>query len=209
MAWDALEQRLERQNAVTLQVLRASRSDIAARGLRPLVVGQALQIAIGVACLALFAPIWVAHRHDAAVLVAGLVLHAYFVGMIIVAAMVQLQIARIDFAAPVVAIQRQLLSLRKTYAIGGACVVGLPWWFLMAPLLVVLTRGAIMQVAPAVIWIQLLVGALGLLGTGWFYRWAHRPQRAALALRMDQGVTGASIRRAQTAAADIARFEQE
>ena len=209
LAWHALDRRLDRQNVLTLQMFRDARGDAATRGLRPLVWGQALQIAVGAAGLVMFAPIWIAHRHDVAVLVAGLVLHAYFVGMIVVAAMVQVQVARIDFAAPVVAIQRQLLLLRKIYAVGGACVVGLPWWFLTAPLLVVLTRGAIMQNAPAVIWIQLVVGATGLLATGWFYRWAHKPQRAALARRLDLSATGASIRRAQAAAADIARFEQE
>lgn len=129
--------------------------------------------------------------------------------MIIVAAMVQTQIARLDFAAPVVTIQRQLLTLRKIYAMGGTCVVGLPWWFLTAPLLVDLTRGAIVKNAPEVIWIQPAVGALGLLGTAWLYRWAHRPQRAALARRLDNTATGASIRRAQAAAADIGSFERE
>lgn len=209
LAWQALDRRLEQQHALTVQIFRDSRIDTARRGLRPLVWGQAVQMLIGAAGLLLFAPLWVAHRHDPAVLVAGLVLHAYFVGMIIVGAIVQVQIARIDFSAPVVAIQRQLLKLRKIYAVSGACVVGLPWWFLTAPLLVVLTRGAIMQNAPEVIWMQLVVGALGLLGTGWFYRWAHRPQRAGLARQLDQSVTGASIRRAQAVAADIARFEQE
>jgi hypothetical protein len=168
-----------------------------------------VQMLVGVIGLLLFVPLWMAHRDQPAVVIAGLVLHAYFLGMIIMAAVVQARIARLDFSAPVVAIQRQLLALRKVYAIGGACVVGLPWWFLTAPLLVVLTHGAIIQNAPQVIWMQLGVGALGLLVTGWFYRWVHQPQRAAWAQRMDRSATGASIRRAQAAAADIARFEQE
>jgi hypothetical protein len=209
LAWQALDRRLDQQHALNVQMFRDSRTDAARRGLRPLIWGQTLQMVIGAAGLLVSAPVWVAHRDQPAMLVAGLVLHAYFLGMIIVAAMVQVQIARIDFATPVVAIQRQLLTLRRIYAIGGACVVGLPWWFLTAPLLVLLTGGAIMQNAPQVIWAQLAVGALGLLGTGWFYRWAHRPQRVALGRRLDKGATGASIRRAQAAAADIARFEQE
>lgn len=209
LAWQTLDRRLEQQHALNVQLYRDARTDKARRGLRPLLWGQALQMLIGVMGLSVFVPVWIAHRDQLAVVVAGLTLHAYFIGMIIVAAMVQAQIARIDFGAPVVSIQRQLLTLRKIYAIGGACVVGLPWWFLTAPLLVVLTRGAIMQKAPEVIWMQLAVGALGLLATGWFYRWLHQPQRAAWARRLERSATGASIRRAQTAAADIARFEQE
>jgi len=209
LAWQKLDRRLEQQHALNVQLFRDSRTDKARRGLRPLAWGQSLQMLVGVMCLFVFVPMWIAHRDQPAVVISGLVLHAYFLGMIIVAAMVQTQIARIDFGAPVLTIQRQLLTLRKIYAVNGAFVVGLPWWFLTAPLLVVLTHGAIMQKAPEAIWIQLAVGALGLLGTWWFYRWAHRPSRAALAQRLERSATGASIRRAQTAAADIARFEQE
>jgi len=209
LAWQTLDRRLEHQHMLNVLMFRDSRTDKARRGLRPLVWGQALQMLVGVIGLGLFVPIWVAHRDQSAVLIAGLVLHAYFLCMIIVAAMVQVQIAHIDFGAPVVAIQRQLLTLRKIYAIGGTCMVGLPWWFLTAPLLVVLTRGTIMTYAPQVVWIQLGVGVLGLFGTGWVYRCAHRSQRAELARRLDHIVTGASIRRAQATAAEIARFARE
>jgi hypothetical protein len=208
-AWQALDRQLEQQHALNLQIFRDRRLDKARRGLRPLVWGQAIQIIIGIAGALLFAPIWIAHMHQPAVLLAGLVMHLYCLGLIIVGAVVQAHIVRIDYAAPVLVIQRQLLKLRKIYAVGGAVVVGLPWWFLTAPLLVVLTRGAIMDKAPSVIWIQLAIGAAGLLATWWFHHWAHRPERARLARALDDSTTGGSIRRAQAAADDIARFEQE
>jgi hypothetical protein len=88
-------------------------------------------------------------------------------------------------------------------------VVGLPWWFLTAPLLVVLSRGAVMTNAPSVIWIQLAIGAAGLLATWWFHRWSRRPERAVLARKLDDSTAGGSIRRAQVALDEIARFEQE
>ena len=136
-------------------------------------------------------------------------MHVYCLGLIIIGAVVQASIARLDYAAPVLVIQRQLLKLRRIYAVGGALVVGLPWWFLTAPLLVVLSRGAIMQNAPLVIWSQLAIGAVGLLATWWFHRWSHRPERAALARKLDASTTGGSLRRALAATDDIARFEQE
>ncbi|BDU20585.1 serine/threonine protein kinase [Dyella sp. GSA-30] len=208
-AWQVLDQRLQQQHTLNVQFFRDSRLDKLQRGLRPLVWGQAIQIIIGVLGALFFAPIWIAHRHEPAVLIAGLVMHLYCIGMIVVGAVVQAQVARIDYSAPVVAIQRQLLRLRKSYSVAGACVVGLPWWFLTAPLLVVLTRGGIMVAAPSAIWIQLAVGALGLLATAWFYRWSHRPERAELARRIDDSTVGGSIRRAQAALDDIARFERE
>lgn len=209
IAWQSLDHRLEQQHALNVQMFRDGRLDKMRRGLRPLVWGQALQMLIGAAALLVLAPIWIAHRHDPAVLIAGVVMHLYCIGLIAFGAVVQSQVARIDYAAPVLAIQRQLQKLRRVYAVGGAVVVGLPWWFLTAPLLVVLSRGAIMQNAPSVIWIQLAVGAVGLMATWWFHRWAHRPQRAALARRLDASTTGGSLRRAMAATDDIARFEQD
>jgi hypothetical protein len=207
--WQALDRRLEQQNALSLQLFKDGKLDKARRGLRPLVRGQAIQMLIGVVGAMIFAPIWIAHRHEPAVLIAGLVMHLYCIGLIVLGAVVQVQIARIDYSAPVLAIQRQLLRLRRTYSIGGAWVVGLPWWFLTAPLLVALSRGAVMVNAPSVIWIQLVIGAAGLLVTWWFQRWSHRPERAQLARKIDDSSAGGSIRRAQAALDQITRFEQE
>ena len=209
LAWQGLDQRLDKQYALNLQLFRDGRLDTLRRGLRPLVWGQAIQMLIGAVALLVLAPLWIAYRHDPAVLIAGVVMHVYCIGLIVVGAVVQAQIARIDYAAPVLAIQRQLHILRKLYAVGGALVVGLPWWFLTAPLLVVLTRGAIMHNAPSVVWINLAIGAVGLPATWWFHRWAHRPERAALARRLDASTTGRSLRRALAATDDLARFEQE
>jgi hypothetical protein len=209
LAWQGLDRRLEQQHALNLQLFRDGRLDKLQRGLRPLVWGQAIQMVIGVLGLLVLAPIWIAHWRDPAVLIAGVVMHVYCVGLIVVGAVVQSQVARIDYGAPVLVIQRQLLQLRRTYAFWGAVVVGLPWWFLTAPLLVVLSRGAIMTKAPSVIWIQLAIGVVGLLATWWFHRWAHRPERAALARKLDDSTAGGSIRRAQAAVDEIARFDKE
>ena len=209
LVWQALDRRLEQQYTLNLQLLRDSRLDKLRRGLRPLAWGQAVQMLIGIAGLLVLAPIWIAHRHNMPVLVSGVIVHLYCIGLIVIGALVQARIAGINYSAPVLVIQRQLSSLRRIYAIGGALVVGLPWWFLSAPLLVVLSRGAVMVNAPAVIWIQLAIGAVGLLATGWFYHWTRRPERALLARRLDDSTTGGSLRRAQAMIEEIARFERE
>ena len=209
LAWQALDNRLQQQHALNLQLFRERRMDTLRRGLRPLVWGQAIQMLVGVLGLLVLAPLWMSHWSDPAVLISGVIMHVYCVGLIVVGGMVQGQIAGIDHAAPVLMIQRRLLKLRRIYAISGAIVVGLPWWFLTAPLLVVLTRGEIMSRAPSVIWIMLAIGAAGLVATAWFHRWAHRPGREQLARKMDANMTGASIRRAQATLEDIARFERD
>ena len=207
-AWKALDRRLERQAAIDLQRLHDARVDRARRGLRPLAWGQALQMLIGALGMLVFAPYWVEHRDQPALLVCSLVLHAYCLALVIAGAVVQARIARIDYGLPVLEIQRRLLTLRRTYVIGGM-VVGLPWWFLTAPLLVVLSGGAILDRAPSVIWIQLAIGAIGLVATGWFHHWATRPQRAAFGRRVLDSAAGGSIRRAQAALDQLAEFEHD
>ena len=207
-AWQTLDRRLQQQNALGFQLLKNSRTDNARRGLRPLAWGQALQILIGAAGMLVFAPYWVEHRHETALLLCGLVLHAYCLGLVIVGAVVEARIAAIDYAAPVLAIQRQLLALRRAYVIGGM-IVGLPWWFIYVPLLIVLGDGRMLEQAPTVVAIQLAIGAAGLLATWWFHRWANRPERAAFGQRLDNGAAGGSIRRAQAALEQLAEFERD
>ena len=209
LAWQTLRPQFERQHALNLHHSRDRRLDRLRSGLRPLVWGQAIQMAVGVLGLLALAPIWVTHMGNPAVLVSGLVVHAYCVGLIVVGAMMQSRIARIEYGAPVLAIQRRLLQLRHTYSVVGTIVCGLPWWFLTAPLLVVLSRGGIMRSAPWAIWAQLAIGAAGRRATGGFYRWAHCPQRAEFGRRLDDSNAGGSLRRAQAALDDLARFEQE
>lgn len=209
-AWQTLDRRLREQNEVGLQLLRHQRIDAMRRGLRPLAAGQAASMLIGALAMIWLLPMWTAPAaaHDLWVKFCGVVLHAYCIGLIVLGGVMQGLIARVDYAAPVLTIQQRLLKLRRTYLIGGV-LLGLPWWFLSAPLLVVLTRGAILDTAPSVIAIQLAVGAAGLVATGLFHRWAHRPHRADFGRRLDDGAAGGSLRRAQAALDELARFERE
>jgi hypothetical protein len=212
LAWQTLDRRLQQQNALNLHLFRSGRLDQARRGLRPLMWGQAVQMLIGAAGALWFAPFWVAHRHELPLLLAGLVMHAYCLGLIAFGAVMQAQIARIDYAAPVLAIQRQLLLLRRTFVHGGM-LIGLPWWFLYVPLLMVLAKvgsnADLFDNAPAWVWVSLGVGMLGLALTAWFHRWANQPQRVALGRMLEDAAAGSSIRRAQAALDEVTRFEQD
>lgn len=208
LAWKTLDRHLEQQNTINLQRLRDGRVDRARRGLRPLAWGQALQILVGAAGALLSGSFWPGQTGNLPVLLSALVLHAYCIVLIVAGGIVEGRIARIDPAAPVVAIQQQLLRLRRSYLISGM-VAGLPWWFLSAPLLVVLSRGAVLERAPEVIWIMLAIGAAGLTGTWAFHRWAHQPRRAAFGRALDDSAAGSGIRRATAALDELARFERE
>jgi hypothetical protein len=207
-AWRTLDRRLEQHNALSLQLFKDTKLTRARHGLRPLVWGQAIQMLIGALGMLWFAPFWVEHRHEIWLLLSGLTMHAYCLGLVVFGAVMQAQISHIDYTAPVLTIQRQLLTLRRSYVIGGM-LIGLPWWFLTGPLLVVITQGVVLERAPAAVWLQFVIGAVGLLATWWFHRWANQPQRAAFGRKLDDGAAGGSIRRAQAALDELARFEQE
>ena len=207
-AWQVLDRGLAQQSALNLQWLRDSKLDRTRCRLRPLKIGALIAIATGVLGTLFFAPFWVAHRTEWPQCVAGLIMHAYCIALIIFGAVMLTQMARVDYAAPVLGIQQQLRQLRRTYVIGG-WMIGLPWWFLTAPLLVVLTDGTVMTNAPLAVWSQLIVGAVGLCAMGGFYRWSHRPAHAHIGRKLDDAMAGASMRRAQEAIDDIARFARD
>ncbi len=212
-AWQALDQRLEQQHALNLELFRDTRLDRLRRGLLPLKRGQVIQMLIGVGGALLFASFWIAHLHEPGLLVSGLIMHLYCLGLIVFGAVMQTQIARIDYSAPVLNIQRQLLHLRHIYVVYGALILGLPWWFLYIPLVIVLANlgsGAnIFHTAPSFIYIGVVIGIAGLLASWWFYRWSHRPKHTRLGRALDDSAAGGSIRRAQAALNEIACFEQE
>jgi len=209
-AWQTLDRRLQQQNALNFELLRSHRADAMRRGFRPLVVGQAIGMLVGAAAMFWLLPLWThpAPAHDLAVKICGIGLHVYCIAVVVFGGVMQGFVAGVDYAAPVVAIQQRLLKMRRFYILGGMAI-GLPWWFLTAPLLVVLTRGAILDNAPSVIWIQLAIGAIGLAATAWFHRWAHRPGREKLGRWLDDSAAGGSIRRAQAALEELRSFERE
>lgn len=208
-AWKTINQRLDAQAAIGLRLFQESRFDALRRGLRPLVWGQAVQIVIGVLIAAWGAGFWTAHRDVPHLLIAGLLVHATGVSMIMFGALMEALIARIDYSAPVLTVQRQLAQLRKVYVRGGLAI-GLPWWLLWIPFLIVLFGYAgadLYEHAPSVIYSSIAVGIAGLLGTWWFVRWAG--MRPRLADRLERGAAGGSLNRAQGIIEEIARFERE
>ena len=48
----------------------------------------------------------------------------------------------------------------------------------------------------------------GLLATWWFHRWARRPERAAFGRKMDDSLTGGSLRKALAQLDELERFER-
>ena len=215
-AWQALGRQMERQQALNLQLLRESRLERARRGLRPLVIGQLLQLLLGVALVVLGVACWTRNTEVAGLLASGIIVHAFGVLNIALAGITLGLVASIDYSAPVLRIQQQMARLLRFYGI-NANAAGLPWW-IMWVLVVVAVSGLGATPAPAATpaWIQasLAVGVAGLLGT-WLYAWRSRRNQALPGAVTDAHAHacvadgGDGIRRGQRILDEIARFERE
>ena len=216
LAWQALSRRLERHDALQTHLLLEQRKQKALTSLRPLFWGQVVQTLFGIPFIVLAALLWIRGGQSAdglpwTTIVAGIVVQLYGIATIAMAGQTLRRIGEIDYAQPIIDIQKRLATVRRTYLVNGM-LAGLPWWFMWVPLLMVLAGlgGTDLYVrAPGMVWIGLGVGAAGLLGTAWLHRWSRNPTRPRLAKFMDDSVTGASLRRAQAQIDEIARFEAE
>src|SRR5438552_2811994 len=110
--WQALDRKLDRSIALNLRLLTETRTRRTKRSLLPLLLLQPIQLAIGFAVAISCARFWIRHVDSPALLISGLALHAFGIGLIVDAIVRILLIVRINFAAPVVTIQRYLAYLR-------------------------------------------------------------------------------------------------
>lgn len=216
LAWQALSRRLERHDALQTHVLLEQRKQKALSSLRPLFWGQVVQTLFGIPFILLAVLLWISGGQSAdglpwTTIVAGIVVQLYGIATTAMAGETLRRIREIDYAQPIVDIQKRLAVLRRTYIVNGMCA-GLPWWFLWVPLLMVLAGlggNDLYAKAPSVVWIGLGVGAAGLAATAWFHRWSRDPSRPRLANAVEASVTGGSLHRARRQIDEIARFESE
>lgn len=212
-AWQTLDRRLQQQQRIGLQLLRQGKLDKTRTTLRWMMARQALQIAIWMAALVfVIAPFWIEHRDTAHWLIMGLVLHAYAVLTIVSSVLQILLMAKIDYAAPVLKIQRQLLQLRSL-RIKNNLLLSLPWWPLWIVAFAVGVKWRIgidiYAAAPGFFYATLAVGIAGLLATLWVARWlARRADRTGRPAPMADDLAGHSLRRAIVGLDEIKQFEQ-
>ena len=211
-AWQTLDRRLQQQNAINLQLLADSRVRTAKSGLRWLRVRSALQIALGVALTIFFAIFWIEHRDNIVLMASGLVMHAYSVLLIIAGVVELLLLIRIDYAEPVVTIQRYLTLYRQWR---NRCMpwLGLSQWLLWIPETLIMFKfwldADIWANAHEVVYIFLAVGTAGLLGSMWLMYWSPAALRRRVTSYLDETNAGPAVMRAQASLDEIARFEQE
>ena len=209
--WQTLEQQMKRGNAINLALYNHQRLARTRSTLRPLIVGQMLQLVFGILVVLFAALLWMTHPTAVAVIVAGVIVHLYGIVCIVAAGVVLGGIHRIDYDGSVLAIQDRLAHVRRAYVLSGI-IAGLPWWFLWIPFLMVLLGLVHVNLyanAPLMIWLSLGVGVVGLAAMLWLYRYSRTTVHAGLRRFVDQAVVGRSLLRAQQQLEEIRQFAQE
>jgi hypothetical protein len=202
--WQSLDRKLERTLALNLQILTETRTRRMKQRLLPVLLLQPLQLAIGFALTIFSARFWIANMDTTALLVSGLALHAFGIGLIADGVMRIQLITRIRFDAPVVTIQRHLAYLKhwevRSFKWGWMIV-----WALVPAMLIVAVKAVAnvdlwSRFPPAVAWTA-AGSAVGMAASYAFDRWAHG--------RWPDLYVGHSVAGAQAALDEIDRFARE
>lgn len=212
-AFIRLDRRLEEQAALDVSRVRREARRGLADGLRPLARAQLWLIAIG----ALTALLGVAAWHGTlerpgGPFVGGIVVHAYGVAMILFGAITRALIAGIDWAGPVLEIQRRLARVRKAHVVAGL-TIGLSWCAMWIPVMIVgfyLLFGVDIVAPSPATWLWMTAGCVAMMAAVWLVHfWARAGGRTAITAAFDRAFTGPHLRRAGAELDAIARFDRD
>ncbi len=176
--------------------------------LQPLFRSQIIQVLIGVALILLGAqcwarsgspPFWSTYDSVPLRMTCGIILHGYGVIVLGYAANVCTKIRRIDYSKPVSEVRAALDTVRNAYLKNGL-VIGFPWWLMWLPVCVALGFDQVMD--PGALYVSLLVGVIGWVGSIYIYcRLLRKSNSSAESWRHRFG--GQSIARASKALDEI------
>ncbi len=207
LAWQSLDRHMARRYALDLERYRERKLASARLRLLPVKIGLALQMLLGVAIIVVFTSFWTANLGSPHLVVSGMLLQAYGLLLVVSGAWEMQMLHGIDYAAPVLAIQRRLAAFRAWR------VRLVPLWavtgcFVWIPLVLVAFKawlGADLYVhAPEVVLAFVGSGAVGLAAFWSIVRWVP-----GAAKYLGESSVGSSVGRSQRVLDEIASFETE
>ena len=209
-AWQTLNRNLERQHTLALHQFKESKLARFRSGLRPLATGQIIQLICGVVLIGFAAQFWMKHLGAPHLMIYGILFQGY--GMMLAGFAVRdlMLIHRIDYGAPVVAIQKEIASLRAWHLRAGmwlavaGCFIWLPLILLIPYFL-----GADARIAnPQVVW-WLVLNILVCVALAAAAVHLFRRGQGKLAKALRESAVGRSVNRAEAVLEEIARFEAD
>ncbi|MFK2876807.1 hypothetical protein [Rhodanobacter hydrolyticus] len=215
LAWQTLGRQLERQNALNEQLFRQGQADRLRRHLRPLVWGQSLQIALGIVLMLWGISFWSTHVGLWQAMACGIAMQAFgTLALIFPARLLSMQ-QGIDYAAPVLEIQRRLAQMRAWRVKVEAPVFAVLGSIIWIPALMMLAQYEADRVGGFALWQHLRPGtvvwlvssvivSLGVVALAYVVlrKLGHRRW-------LENNFAGSAIVKAESALQEIARFERE
>lgn len=214
LAWQTLGRQLERQNALNEQLFRQGRADRLRRHLRPLVWGQSLQIALGIVLMLWGVSFWSTHVGLWQAMACGIAMQAFgTLALIFPARLLSMQ-QGIDYAAPVLEIQRRLVQMRAWRVKVEAPVFAVLGSVIWIPAMLMLIqyscdRAGVPQwwdKAPGLALWMLLCGAVSLGLVALAYVILRRLGRRRW---LENNFAGSAIVKAEAALEELTHFERE
>ncbi len=210
-AWQALDQKLTLNNHLLLETRRQLACGKARSALRPLFIGQIIQVVCGTALALALPGLWFPYAATPHFLVCGILVQVYAAMLIALPARELALLGRIDYSAPVLAIQRELAGLRAA-RIQHSVLYGLTGCFIWVPLLLLIFRalGADLLVhKPSVFHWFLASAAVPLIIVLAAMQLSRLPGWERFRRGMHDGAAGASLTKTEKLLAEIADFEQQ
>ena len=208
-----LDRRLEEQMTLRVAQVRRDNRNRLEDGLRPCARAQNWLIVSGaVTALAGVATWHGTMDHPGGPFVSGVIFHIYGIAQIIFGAVTKALIARIDWAGPVLGIQRRLAEVRKAHVLAGL-TIGLSWCVLWVPAMILLFQllfGVDIYAPAPSIWLWLGAGGVATMAAAWLaHRWTRATGRTRINAAVDSVFTGEHLQRARAELDAIQRFERD
>jgi hypothetical protein len=207
-AWQRLDRRVDALTAINRQLVTATVMRRSRGWLVPVSIGSVLNIVAGLAFAVFCGAYWTAHLDKPGVVVAGVILHAASVGLVVIGAVRIALVMRVDYTQPVLEIQRALARIQQWEARSFFGAWFGSWLVVSAGLIVaVATRTGVdlWQVSPSYVLLSLAVSLAGGLMPLLLHRWARR-RGGRLAAWFDSFLLNRSVARASAAVAEIDDF---
>ncbi len=207
--WQTLNRHVERQNALAFRELREQPLSRFRAALRWLRTGKVVQLFAGVLLTVFSARFWVGHLGVAHLMSYGISLQLYGLLLIFFAAREFTLISRLDYAAPVVDLQKRMADLRRWH-LRAAIWFGITSSFVWIPAILIgfYKLGADVWLrSPGVVGWFLGSGCVTAGVFGGIVLYVVRGGKFAQSLA-DHSV-GRALNRAQAMLAEIDRFEKE
>lgn len=205
--WQTLNRNLERQHALALRQFRETKLKRFHSEFRPLLAGQIIQLTFGVILAVIGGGFWVDHLGVVRPMIYGISLHAYGLMLIVLAARDLFLIRRIDYAAPVLELQKHIAELRGWH-LRTAPWLAVAGGFIWIPTTLMLFYWMGIDVWPrysnVVVWCLLS----SFVYVGVLYGIVFSLRRSGGKIAKSLGAEGHTVRRAEALLDEIERFER-